>query len=84
MADVSLLLTRGRVVPFGARRPEPLDIAVGADGRIAAMGPLIKEEVGAHKIIDVGDKLVVPGLVDAHQHLDKSRTRRLIANPTAS
>jgi cytosine/creatinine deaminase len=71
-------------VPFGARRPEPLDIAVGADGRIAAVGPLIKEEVGAHKIIDVGDKLVVPGLVDAHQHLDKSRTRRLVENPTAT
>ena len=30
------------------------------------------------------DKLVVPGLVDAHQHLDKSRTRRLVENPTAT
>ena len=29
-------------------------------------------------------KLVVPGLVDAHQHLDKSRTRRLVANPSAT
>ena len=29
-------------------------------------------------------KLVIPGLVDAHQHLDKSRTRRLVANPAGT
>jgi cytosine deaminase len=29
-------------------------------------------------------KLVVPGLVDAHQHLDKSRTRRLVDNPNGT
>ena len=66
----------------GAKRPEPLDLAVGADGRIAAVGTAI--DVTAENVIDLGNKLVVPGLVDAHQHLDKSRTRRLADNPSAT
>ena len=83
MADVSLLLTRGRVLPFGANDPEPLDIAIGDDGRIVALGPASKQAT-ADRVIDLGNKLVVPGLVDAHQHLDKSRTRRLVDNPSAT
>ena len=35
-------------------------------------------------MIDLDGQLVVPGLVDAHQHLDKSRTRRLVENPSAT
>ncbi len=31
--------------------------------------------------IDLADRLVVPGLVDAHQHLDKSHTLRDVPNP---
>ena len=38
----------------------------------------------AAKIVDLNGRLVVPGLVDAHQHLDKSRTRRLVENPSAT
>ena len=38
----------------------------------------------AAKVVDLNGRLVVPGLVDAHQHLDKSRTRRLIENPSAT
>jgi cytosine deaminase len=83
LSGISLLLTQGRVLRIGAKDPERLDLAVGADGRIAALEPAIPAQA-AEKVADLRGKLVVPGLVDAHQHLDKSRTRRLIANPTAT
>jgi cytosine deaminase len=71
------------VLRSGAKRPQRLDIAVDTDGRIVALAPAISD-VSATTIIDLGHKLVVPGLVDAHQHLDKSRTRRLVDNPTGT
>jgi cytosine deaminase len=83
LSGVSLLLTQGRVLRTGAKDPERLDLAVGADGRIAALAPAIAPQA-AEKVIDLRGKLVVPGLVDAHQHLDKSRTRGLVANPAAT
>jgi cytosine/creatinine deaminase len=47
---------------------EPLDIGV-RDGRIAALAPALPGE-GPEE--DVGGRLVVPGLVETHIHLDKS------------
>jgi cytosine deaminase len=81
--DAALILTRGRVLRSGASRPKPLDLGIGTDGRIAALAGSLAPTPGA-KVIDLGGKLVVPGLIDAHQHLDKSRTRGLVANPTAT
>ena len=83
MPDAALILTRGRVLRSGASRPKPLDLGIGTDGRIAALAGSLAPTPGA-KVIDLGGKLVVPGLIDAHQHLDKSRTRGLVANPTAT
>ena len=82
MSGVSLLLSNGRVLRSGAREPERLDVAIGAGGRIAALAPTLPAD--AAKIVDLNGRLVVPGLVDAHQHLDKSRTRRLVENPSAT
>jgi cytosine deaminase len=63
---VSALLLRGK----------PLDILIGESGRIERVAPGI--EVGrVVKIVELKGRLVVPGLVDAHQHLDKTRLRRL-------
>jgi len=39
-------------------------------GRIAAMGPLLPEP--AIDVLDVGGRVVVPGLVEPHVHLDKA------------
>ncbi|HEY2184427.1 MAG TPA: amidohydrolase family protein, partial [Xanthobacteraceae bacterium] len=79
MTSISLILKGGRVLRPGANAPEPLDIAIGRDGRIVAVAPALAD-VSAESTLDLADKLVVPGLVDAHQHLDKSRTRRLVEN----
>ena len=83
MTSIALLLKRGRVLRSGARAPQPLDIAIGRDGRIVAVDRAITDE-RAERTVDLANRLVVPGLVDAHQHLDKSRTRRLVENPTAT
>jgi cytosine deaminase len=83
LSGISLLLTQGRVLRRGAEDPERLDLAVGNDGRIAALTPAIAPDT-AERVVDLRGKLVMPGLVDAHQHLDKSRTRRLVANPAAT
>lgn len=40
------------------------------DGRIAAVGPLAN--AGARERLPVGGRLVLPGLVEAHIHLDKA------------
>jgi cytosine deaminase len=83
LSGVALLLTHGRVLQSGAERAERLDLAIGEDGRIAAVAATIAPSSAA-RVVDLDGKLVVPGLVDAHQHLDKSRTRAAVANPSAT
>lgn len=61
-------------------RGQPVDILIGDDGRIERVAPAIQAGA-AVRVVQLGDRLVVPGLVDAHQHLDKTRTLRKIANP---
>ncbi len=81
MSGASLVLTQGRVLRSGAKQPARLDVAIGADGRIVALAPTIPSSA-AERVIDLCGRLVAPGLVDAHQHLDKSGARRLVDNPT--
>jgi cytosine deaminase len=49
-------------------RPDPVDIGL-LDGRIAALEPGLRADGRA---IDLGGRLVVPGLVETHIHLDKT------------
>src|ERR1700748_951737 len=77
-----LILRGGRVLRFGAAALEALDIRIGSDGRIAEIGPSLPDD-GA-EILAVDGQLVLPGLVDMHQHLDKSRTRALLDNPSGT
>jgi cytosine deaminase len=62
-----------------ARIPEPADVLIGESGRIERIGPRL-EARGAGSV-DLKGRLVSPGLVDAHQHLDKTRTRADVPNP---
>jgi len=59
------LLLRGCRLPD---RAEPVDLAI-ADGLIRAVGPTSEP---THETIDVAGRLVTPGLVEAHIHLDKA------------
>lgn len=77
-----LIIRGGRVLRFGAAAPEALDIRIGGDGRIAEIGPLLPESDA--EIFAADGQLVLPGLVDMHQHLDKSRTRALLDNPAGT
>ncbi len=51
-----------------ADRPDPVDIGV-AGGRIVAIEPAIAADA---TVEDVGGRLVLPGFVDSHIHLDKA------------
>ncbi len=53
---------------IAGRDGPPVDIAV-ADGRIAEIAPAIPSNAPAE---DIGGRLVVPGFVETHIHLDKS------------
>jgi cytosine deaminase len=83
MATQSLVLRGGRVLRTGATRPECLDIVISADGCIAALTPAAPVLPGAQEIALTG-RLVTPGLIDAHQHLDKAHTRREVTNPAGT
>lgn len=72
----ALLLRGGRA----AGHDKPLDLLIGESGKIERLAPGIEAGSGI-KIIDLKGRLVVPGLVDAHQHLDKTRTLRKVPNP---
>src|SRR5260370_27639987 len=54
---------------FGVDGSEPLAIGI-ADGRIAAIGPSL--EADAPVILNLAGRLVAPGLVETHIHLDKT------------
>ncbi len=62
-----LLLRGGRVVDPASAVDGVRDIAV-SDGRIAKIAPNIAA-IEATRVIDVKDKLVVPGLIDLHAHV---------------
>lgn len=72
---MSALLLRGARLD-GAN--ENVDLLIGDNGRIERIAPGIAADVPT---IDLKGRLVVPGLVDAHQHLDKTRTLRAVKNP---
>jgi cytosine deaminase len=78
----NLILSGGSILRAGTRQPERLDVLIDGEGRIAALDKGIAAN-GA-RIVALDGRLVVPGLVDIHQHLDKSRTRSVVANPSGT
>ncbi|MGH3314046.1 MAG: allantoinase AllB [Streptomyces sp.] len=72
MPDVQLVLRSTRVVtPEGTRAAS---VAV-ADGRIAAVLPYEAEVPGGARLVDTGEDVLLPGLVDTHVHVnDPGRT----------
>lgn len=77
-----LILRGGRVLCAGSTMPEALDVRIGGNGRIVAIAPDLPDGEAQVRLLD--GQLVLPGLVDIHQHLDKSRTRALVSNPSGT
>jgi adenine deaminase len=63
-----LLLTGGQVVNVFTQRIEPANI-VTADGWIAGVGPY---DWPARQTIALSGRIVLPGLIDAHMHLEST------------
>lgn len=80
MADVDLLVTGAdRVVTMDAERTVRAGATVAvAAGRIAAVGPhdALRRARPAAAVVDARGGWVIPGLVDAHQHLTGDRLAR--------
>src|ERR1700744_242103 len=77
-----VMLRGGRVLRWGSTNPEALDVRIAGDGRIVAIAPVLPD--GDTQLCLLDGQLVLPGLVDMHQHLDKSRTRALVSNPSGT
>jgi dihydroorotase len=63
MPDAPLVIKGGRIVDETGERTG--DVAIGDDGRIAAVG----EDLSGTAELDAGGCVVAPGLVDLHTHL---------------
>jgi guanine deaminase len=64
---IDLVIRGGRVVDARARTAEPADILVDGD-TIAEVGRPGAPAPGAARSVDARDKLLIPGLVNAHTH----------------
>jgi guanine deaminase len=70
-----LLIVNGLVLPAADQPARPADLLV-EDGRIQALGaPGQFAGVAAARVIDARDRLVIPGLVNAHSHAHGSLGR---------
>lgn len=67
-AQYDLVIKGGRVVDPSERIDRVLDVAV-SNGRVAALDATIAASAAAD-VIDARGKVVTPGLVDVHAHLD--------------
>lgn len=65
------LIIRHARLPDSAKDAPPMDIGV-KEGRIAAIAPALGTD--AREVVDAGGRLVSPGFVETHIHLDKTCT----------
>jgi len=65
---MTYLLKNGRVVDPANDLDAVCDLRIGADGRIAEVGPELAAEEGA-TVMDCTGLVVAPGLIDMHVHL---------------
>jgi adenine deaminase len=61
------LLTGGQIIDVFTGSIRPADVAV-VDGTIASVGPTRD----AHRLVELGGRFLLPGLIDAHVHLESS------------
>jgi len=71
-ADVDLLIRNARVVDGTGSPWFVSDVAID-NGRIVAIAPLL--EVDAARVIDAGRRVLAPGFIDVHTHVESSDNR---------
>ena len=79
IAAGTVLLHNGRILTLDPRRPRATALAV-TGGRIAAVGGPAEVKPWRHgraRVVDLRGAVVVPGLVDAHAHLDREGLKLL-------
>lgn len=60
----------GRLVTMTAAEPEGPQAIEIENGHILKVAPYRGEAIDAHEVIDFSDSTVLPGLIDAHSHLE--------------
>ncbi len=73
MSPHELVIAGGRVIDPASGVDAVLDVAL-SDGRIAAVGQNL-DRTSAGRWIDATDRLVVPGLIDIHAHVNHRAAR---------
>lgn len=76
-------LVRGGLVVVGARDVRQADMLISEKGIILDIAPDIEPE-GDMQLIDAAGCIASPGLVDMHQHLDKTGVLRFAPNPSGT
>ena len=76
--DVDLLITRGTVYVGDTSLPTVADIGIVGD-RIVFVGDATKAGLRSRKTLDANGLMVMPGLIDAHTHVDDE-----LASPDAA
>ncbi len=63
-----VLITNANILTMGDDKPTATSMLMES-GRIVALDPQV-DEAGSIRIVDMGGKTVVPGLIDAHTHME--------------
>ena len=66
------LVIRNVTILSMASDPVPGSVVI-RDGRIADVGPTAGRDVGGATVIDGTGKFLIPGLIDMHTHVSKTR-----------
>lgn len=82
MTAYDLLIRGGTVIDPASGLHDRRDVGI-ADGRIAAVAAGLSTS-DVREVVDATDRLVVPGLVDLHVHVDPGVARRLTMSGTTS
>ena len=80
-----MLLRARTLVPMSGPPLEDGAVVVREDGRIAAVGPFseVRRDWAGEAVRDLGEQALLPGLINAHCHLDYTSLRHAI-NPQRS
>lgn len=75
-----MLIRAHTVVPMSAPPFEDGAVVVNAQGRIEAVGPFaeLSRDWPAEEVLDLGQQALLPGLINAHCHLDYTSMRNAI------